>query len=59
MVGVVEAAWKIQERRLKCFDHVMRREESYFVSRASGLQVMKRRVKGRPKRRWKDCIVED
>ena len=47
-VGVLSK--KVQERRLKWFGHVMRREE-YVGKRVLGMEVQGKRKRGRPKRR--------
>ena len=41
----------VQERRLKWYGHVMRREEHYVGRRALVMKVHGRRKRGRPKRR--------
>ena len=55
---VVEITKKVQERRLKWYGHVMRREEHYVGRRAIVLvmKVQGRRKRGRPKRRWLDKV---
>ena len=57
-VKVGELVGKIRESRLRWFGHVERREDSYVGRRVQTLQTGMRR-RGRPKRRWKDCISED
>ena len=57
-VKVGELVGKIRESRLRWFGHVERREDSYVGRRVQTLQTGRRR-RGRPKRRWKDCISED
>ena len=49
---------KLREARLRWFRHVMRREETYVGKRVMGIVVGKRK-RGRPRRRWKDCVKED
>ena len=49
---VGEITKKVQERRLKWYGHVMRREEHYVGRRAMVMKVQGRRKRGRPKRRW-------
>ena len=57
-----EIAKKVQERRLKWYVHVMRREEHYVGRRTMEMKVQGRGKRGRPKRRWlhkvKDDIIE-
>ena len=56
---VGEITKKVQERRLKWYGHVMRREEHYVGRRAMVMQVQGRRKRGRPKRRWLDKVKDD
>ena len=43
-----EITRKVQERRLKWYGHVMRREEHYVGRRAMVMKVQGRRKRGRP-----------
>ena len=58
-----EITKKVQERRLKWYGHVMRREEHYVGRRAMEMKVQGRRKRGRPKRRpkrrWLDKVKDD
>ena len=56
---VGEITKKVQERRLKWYGHVMRREEHYIGRRAMVMKVQGRRKRGRPKRRWLDKVKDD
>ena len=56
--GVVELGQKLRETRLRWLGHIIRREESY-VGRRMRTLVVGRRRRGRPKRRWQDCIDDD
>ena len=47
---VGEIAKKVQERRLKWYEHVMRREEHYVGRRAMEMKVQGKRKRGRPKK---------
>jgi hypothetical protein len=53
-IKVTEISKKIQESRLRWFRHVERREEDYVGKRTAG-----RRGRGRPKKRWKNCVHQD
>jgi len=44
------------ERRLQWYRHVMRNEEDCVVRRVMDMEVEGRRRRGRPKRRWRDCL---
>ena len=48
---VGEITKKIQERRLKWYGHVMRREEHYVGRKAMEMKVQGRMKRGRPERR--------
>ena len=50
---------KVQERRMRWYGHVMRRDEEYVGKRAMGIEVQGSRRRGRPKKRWMDCVKDD
>ena len=50
---------KIQESRLRWFGNVMRRDEQYVGRRVMKMDIHGGRRRGRPKRRWMDCIKDD
>ena len=54
-----EIAKKVQERRLKLYRDVTRREEHYVGRMAMEMKVQGRRKRGRPKRRWLDRVRDD
>ena len=54
-----ESTKKVQERSLKWYGHVMRREEHYVGRRAMVMKVQGRRKRGRHKRRWLDKVKDD
>ena len=56
---VAEISKKVQERRLQWYGHVMRQEEDCVVRRVMDMEVEGRRRRGRPKRRWRDCLEGD
>ena len=49
---------KIEESRLRWFGHVMQRDNG-ILKEAWEYQVKDSRPRGRPKKRWRDCVTED
>ena len=47
---------KVQERRLKWYGHVLRRDDKYVGKRVMGMEVAGKSRRGRPKRGWLDSI---
>ena len=39
--------------------HVMRRDEEYVRKKVMGIEVQRSRRRGRPKKRWVDCVKDD
>ena len=58
-VKMAELSKKVQEARLRWYDHVLRRDEEVVGRRMMDMEVQGRRGRGRPKTRWKDCIAPD
>ena len=58
-IKVSEIHKKVKERRLGRHGHVMRRDESYVGKNVLAMEVEGKGRKGRPHRRWADCIQED
>ena len=56
---VTEMHRNIQEKRLRWYGNVVRRHEDHVISRATNMKVKRRRKKGRPRRKWMDCVRED
>ena len=51
---MVEISKKAQERRLRWYGHVMRKDEDCVVRRVLDMEVEGRRRRGRPKRKWRE-----
>ena len=49
----------LENKRLKWFDHCLRRERNHICAKLLGLEVSGRRSRGRPKKRWRDNIQGD
>ena len=56
---VGKIAKKVQERRLKWYGHVMRREEHFVGRRAMVMKVQGRSKRGIPKIRWLHKVNDD
>ena len=56
---VTELHRKIQEKKLRWYEHILRRDEEHVISRATNMKVEGRRKHGRPRRKWMDCVRED
>ena len=56
---VGEISKKVQESRRKRYGHVLRREDEYVGKRVMGMEVPRKRRRGRPKRRWLYNIKND
>jgi len=56
---VTEISKNVQEKRLKWYGHVVRKEDKHIIHRALDMKVEGVRASGRPKRRWSDCVTKD
>ena len=54
-----EISKKVQESGLKWYGHVLRREAEYVGKSVMEMEVLGKRRRGRPKRRWLDSIRND
>ena len=50
---------KVQENRLKWYEHVLRREDEYVGKRVMAMEVTGKRTRARPKLRWLHNIKND
>ena len=44
---------------MQWYGHVMRRDDEYLGKRMMGIEVQGSRKRGRPKKRWADCVKDD
>ena len=58
-LGTTEMEKWCGQARLRWYGHVKRREDDYVGRRAMEMRMPGQRKRGRPKRRWLDCIKED
>jgi hypothetical protein len=59
-INVTEVSRKIEEMRVcSGHGHVKRTDESYIGKRVESMEVRGRKGRGRPKKRWKDCVNQD
>ena len=56
---VVEISKKMQEGRLRWYGHLLRRAEDHVGRHTMDMEVQGRRKRGRPRKRWRDCVRED
>ena len=56
---VTELSKKIQEGRLRWYGHLLRRDEYHVGKHTMDMEVPGRRRRGRPRKRWRDCVRED
>ena len=57
-VAVGELTENLKEIRLRWLEHLVRSEESYVGKRVEVVVVGQRR-RGKPRRRWRDCVRND
>ncbi|CAB3222369.1 unnamed protein product [Arctia plantaginis] len=50
---------KLRSNRLSWYGHVMRRDEENVAKKVLGMRVEGYKRRGRPKKRWMDCVRED
>ncbi|KAE8672387.1 hypothetical protein F3Y22_tig00111842pilonHSYRG00069 [Hibiscus syriacus] len=58
-LGVVLVSEKLREGRLRWFGHVLRQQPSDAVRRVESITVDGARRRGRPRRKWEDCLRSD
>ncbi|XP_068215890.1 uncharacterized protein [Palaemon carinicauda] len=56
---VVEISKKVQEGRLRWYGHLMRRDEDHVRRHTMEMEVQGCGRRGRPRKRWMDCVRED
>jgi hypothetical protein len=56
---VAPVSEKMRSNRLAWYEHVMRRDESHITKRVMTLNVDGHPSRGRPRKRWMDCVKED
>ena len=50
---------KVKENRLSWYGHVMRRDDTHETKRVMSMNIDGWRGRGRPKKRWMDCVRDD
>ena len=58
-VKVEQLGIKMREGRLRWYGHVMRRDHKYVGRKMMEMELLEKRKRGRPKRRFVDVIKED
>jgi hypothetical protein len=50
---------KTRSNRLAWYGHVIRRDESHITKRVISMNIDGHPSRGRPRKRWKDCVNYD
>ena len=58
-VKVEQLGMKMREGRLRWYGHVMRRDQEYVGRKMMEMELLGKRKRGRPKRRFLDVVKED
>ena len=58
-VKVERLGMKMREGRLRWYGHVMRRDQEYVGRKMMEMELLTKRRRGRPKRRFLDVVKED
>ena len=58
-VKVERLGMKMREGRLRWYGHVMRRDQEYVGRKIMEMELLGKRRRGRPKRRFSDVVKED
>ena len=58
-LAVVSVTDKVRQGRLRWFGHVERRDEGDWVSACRDMSVVGKRGRGRGRKTWNECIVDD
>ena len=55
-VKVKRLGMKMREGRLRCYGHVLRKDQEYVGRKMMEIKVLGKRERGRPKRRFLDVV---
>ena len=58
-VKIEQLGMKIREDRLRWYGHVMKRDQEYVGRKMMKMELLEKRRRGRPKRRFLDVVKED
>ena len=58
-VKIEQLGMKMREGRLRWYGHVMRRDQEYVGRKMMEMELLGKRKRGRPKRRFVDVVKED
>ena len=56
---MVEISKKVQEGRLRWYGHLLRKEDDHVGRSKMEMEVQGGRKRGRPRKRWRDCVRDD
>ena len=55
-LGIDDIILILQQNRLRCYGHVLRKEDSGWVKKCMEYEVEGSRPRGRPKRTWREVV---
>jgi len=58
-LGIDDIIFILQQNRLRCYGHVLRKEDTDRVNKCMEYKVEGSRPRGRPKRTWKEVVQKD
>ena len=58
-LGIDDIILVLQQNRLRCYGHVLRKEDTDWVKKCMEYDVEGSRPKGRSKRTWKEVVQKD
>jgi hypothetical protein len=58
-LGIVSVSERVRQGRLRWFGHVERKDECDWVSACRDLSVAGAKGRGRSRKTWKECVVDD
>jgi len=58
-LGIDDIVLVLQQNRLRCYGHVLQKEDDDWVKKCTEYEVEGPRPRGRPKRNWREVVEKD